>query len=285
MLEYKKDLMSRYSYVEQNNSIQIANEYIKNINSYFSGAIDITKLGKHHAFNPATRSNMVDGLGTIDEHIFKGIENLLYNQLYSTIRPILTEEIMDDIKQIENNRNENNVDYTCKTAVGNFIAQLHTATYQLQQSNYDDIKKAFNGTYPKDMVLSDEFEQQCNNLSVAFDDVDNIKLAQIVKVLMLNSIAISHRHDTPTRLQQAIDDMRSGEVQYNFDNVESVNFLFEKNGVISRQKPDKHLLEKMDYVQFITNILVEPEFELKLDNEQENQLDVDKQKTTKKHKI
>lgn len=284
MLDYKKDLMSRYSYVEQNNSIQIANDYIKNINSYFGGTIDITKLGKHHAFNPATRSNMVDGLGTIDEHVFKGIENLLYNQLYSTIRPILTEEIMDDIKQIEKNRNENNVDFICKTEVGNFIAKLHTATYQLQQSDYDDIKKTFNGTYPKDMVLSDEFEQQCDDLSASFDDIDNVKLNHIVKVLMLNSLAISHRHNNPTRLQQAIDDMRNDEVQYNFDNVESVNFLFEKNGVISRQKPDKHLLEKMDYVQFITNMLVEPEFELKLDNKQEKLLDVDKQKITKKIK-
>ena len=102
---------------------------------------------------------------------------------------------------------------------------------------------------------------------------------------MLNSFAISHRHNNPTRLQQAIDDMRNGEVQYNFDNVESVNFLFEKNGVISRQKPDKHLLEKMDYVQFITNMLVKPEFELKLDNKQEKQLDVDKKKITKRLQV
>ena len=150
--------------------------------------------------------------------------------------------------------------------------------------DYDDIKKTFNGTYPKDMVLSDEFEQQCDDLSASFDDIDNVKLNHIVKVLMLNSLAISHRHNNPTRLQQAIDDMRNGEVQYNFDNVESVNFLFEKNGVISRQKPDKHLLEKMDYVQFITNMLVEPEFELKLDNKQEKLLYVDKQKITKKIK-
>lgn len=283
MLDYKKDLMSRYSYVEQNNSIQIANEYIKNINSYFNGSINITKLGKHHAFNPATRSNMVDGLDTIDEHIFKGIENLLYNQLYSTIRPILTEEIMDDIKKIEKNKNENNIEYTCKTEVGNFIAQLHTATYQLQQSNYEDIKKTFNGIYPKDMVLSDVFEQQCSNLSVSFDDVDNTKLEHIVKVLMLNSLAISHRHAHTTRLQQAIDEMRSGNVQYNFDHVESTNFLYEKNGVVSRQKPDKHLLEKMDYVQFVTNTLIDPEFKLKLDNEK--QLDVNKQKIAKKHRI
>ena len=73
-------------------------------------------------------------------------------------------------------------------------------------------------------------------------------------------MAIQFKRTHPTHLEQAVIDMRSNVIELDkkidLDNIESDNFLSTRHSTIKRQKPSKHLLEKMNYINFISSNLV-----------------------------
>ena len=133
----------------------------------------------------------------------------------------------------------------------------------------DDIQKYFKGVFPKEMTKEEAFENYTAQFmktvvsSKEFDNNYNYLIAPLNKLshaLLLNSVAIQFKQTHPTRLEQAVMDMRSNVIdldkKVDLENIESDNFLSARHSTITRQKPSKHLLEKMNYINFISSNLV-----------------------------
>ena len=265
MKEYKADLMTRYSYIEQNNSIGMTNDYIKAINEFLVEKIDFNKLASNNIFNQPARANASSGLETVGLDLLSGVENILINQLLKTVRGIDNPNIKDDIIQLT----KPNQDVQLKTEVGTAIKGLINFCNDVKCMSNDDIQKYFKGVFPKEMTKEKTFENYTAQFmktvvsSKEFDNHYNYLIAPLNKLshaLLLNSVAIQFKQTHPTRLEHAVMDMRSNTIdldkKIDLDNIESDNFLSAKHSTITRQKPSKHLLEKMNYINFISANLV-----------------------------
>lgn len=267
--EYKSDLMDRYYYIEQNNSMEMLDGYVKDIHKYLSSEINFEKIVSSNIFNTPSRSNVKGGIGVIEPEMYGRITDLIEFKIFSLLGEIDDVDLNKELIKYSSDKK-----YQPKNPALQIFDDFRKFNQSVMFMSHDDfvekIKNIQEGatvtdTEPKSIYKSGFFEQfsihfvnKMNELEIFANNSHNsyllTQMDNLFKIMLVNSVATHNSLNTPTRIQNAIYEMRLDEnvdITLEPNNFTDKYFLSSHHSSIKRLDPTKHLMEKMNYVDYI----------------------------------
>lgn len=210
-----KDLHERYAYIESNESMYYMTDYVKTLQNYINGDGAIDDVMNHKALTKISRAT--DGREVVFGYQLDIVQDLLTRQLYR--------DTTHDVVNIVNQKVENIVNMDMEERGARDVSQI------------------------KVMQTVDEITNE-------YPDVD----VRIVTAMVVNAYAINQNKLYPNRTEEVVERINEEiirRLQNNyFEMIEELKQMFNEQLLnVKRQNPLKHLVQNLNYMDYISNSL------------------------------